>query len=233
MKSWVSTATGLPSFYSDTPVRIVSPGGRVLADGTGGVVLLSDALAAPGVPTEYQIDGKPVTLTRVESSRDGALITTMDGRGIAGLIAWNNADPIEWKSSAHVIAERLARWSLTEPLATGKLQCVLVDPTVEDEVWRILKRRAFLVVGASSRTPGIPMRVVSVRSVSRSRIGAAGELTFIVSWVEASPHDLARVGSGSAPVVTWGDWEAYRASSGDLADHSVVELAHLIAGMPS
>ena len=97
-------------------------------------------------------------------------------------------------------------------------------------MWELLRRRSPIIVGPASDKPGVPLRRVIVTSVKRTRFGPAGHLRFSVDWTEDFPRDSI---AGAAPVVTWGEWQAYRESSGDRADYSHVELASLIAGMPS
>ena len=219
--AWVASHTGLPSIYSSTPVR-VSVGDRVLADGSA-PVLLSDALAEPGVPTTYTVGSASYTLTRAVGSRSGGVLTDATGRGVAGLVAVDNDDPVDWKSTITRFSPRSWRWSLTDEPVSGQSQVTLVDPSLESEVWATLRRHSVLVVGPARPTPGVPMRCVTVDSVSRKRLGVAGMLSFDVSWTEAEGA------SGSAPVVTWSEW----ASLGQgWQAKSAVQLAHDIAGMP-
>jgi hypothetical protein len=202
MKAWVASHTGLPSIYSDAPVRVETVGGRVLADGSG-PVLLSDALAEPGVPTTYTIGGTLRTLTRATGPAWGGLLTTATGRGVPGLIMVNNEDSTEWKSTISRFSARSHRWSLEDNPLTGTALMVLTDPAQEPEMWDVVRRRSVLVIGPAAQTVGVPMRCVTVDSVGRKRVGADGTLSFEIQWTEALGV------SGAAPVVTWGEWGAY------------------------
>lgn len=199
--AWVAAHTGLPSIYSDTAVR-VSCGDRVLADGSG-PVLLSDALAAPGVPTTYTVGSETVTLTRASGAAWGGLVTDAKGRGVPCLIMSNNEDPSDWKSTVSRFSSRSRRWSLEDNPVTGAALMVLTDPTLESVVWDVVRRRSVLVIGPAAQTVGVPMRCVTVDSVGRKRIGADGTLSFEIHWTEALGV------SGAAPVVTWGEWRAW------------------------
>ena len=222
VKAWTATHSGLPSIYSDAPVRVTC-GDRVLADGSS-PVLLSDALAAPGVPTTYTIGGTLRTLTRAPGPAWGGLLTTATGRGVPGLIMANNEDSTEWKSTISRFSSRSRRWSLEENPVTGAAVMVLTDPTVESHVWEVVRSRSVLVLGPAAPTAGVPMRCVTVDSVGRKRIGADGTLSFEIQWTEASPS------SGAAPVVTWGEWQEY---DHGWKNRTVLDLARLIAGMPA
>lgn len=222
VRAWVASHTGLPSIYSDAPVR-VTVGDRVLADGSG-PVLVSDALAEPGVEAIYTVGSATYGLTRAVGSASGALLTDATGRGVPGLIAVGNGDPVSWKSTIARFSPRSWRWSAVDDPASGTSQVMLVDPSREADLWDVLKRHSVLVVGPARPAPGVPVRCVTVDSVSRTRMGVEGLLSFEVSWTEA-------VGaSGASPVVTWGEWQAY---DGGWKNRTALELAHLIAGMPS
>lgn len=222
VRAWVASHTGLPSIYSSSAVR-VSCGDRVLADGSG-PVLVSDALAEPGVETVYTVGSATYGLTRAVGSASGGLVTDASGRGVPGLVAVDNGDPVSWKSSITRFSPRSWRWSAVDDPASGTSQVTLVDPSREADMWDVLQRHSVLVVGPARPTPGVPVRCVTVDSVSRKRLGVEGLLSFEVSWTEA-------VGaSGAAPVVTWGEWRGY---DGGWRSRTSAELAHLIAGMPS
>lgn len=223
VKAWVAKHTGLPSIYSDVPVRVETVGGRVLADGTA-PVLVSDALAEPGVPTTYTIGGTLRTLTRATGPAWGGLLTTATGRGVQGLIMANNEDATEWKSTISRFSSRSRRWSLEDNPVTGAALMVLADPTLESHVWDVVRRRSVLVVGPAAPTAGVPMRCVTVNSVGRKRIGADGTLSFEIQWTEALGV------SGTAPVVTWGE---YAALGQGWQHYSALDLCRMIAGMPS
>jgi hypothetical protein len=222
---WVASHTGLPSIYSSDPVR-VSVGGRVLADGTA-PVLLSDALAEPGVATEYRVGSELITLVRAAGGLGQAFLTNARGRGIPGLIYANNGDKLAWSSSVSRFNDRVERWSLSDPLVSGVGQVVLTDPAREADVWRVLRSHAPIIIAPDQSTPGVSLRCVTVDSVSRSRIGRRGELLFDVSWTE-SRSAVSR--SGACPVVTWGE---YQALGEGWQDYSMLDLCRIVAGMPS
>lgn len=229
-KTWIATHTGLTSFSVDAGVRVTTSG-RVLWPGEKPGVF-SDALAAPGVPTTYQVGDKTVTLTRRPIPGGGMLLTGTDGRPVDGLTAWNNQDPISWKSGASIIDDRLTRWSMRTPLHDGKTHCVL-PASAEADAWRILKARGHIIIAPGDATPGVPARLVTVNSVARERLGADGTIALTVQWTEAGPRDVERLGGGAVAVVTWGDWQAWSDRTGNRQDQSEVTLARLIAGMPA
>lgn len=229
-KTWIATHTGLPSFSVDAGIRVTTSG-RTLWPGNHASVF-SDALAAPGVPTTYQVGDKTVTLTRRTIPGGGMLLTGTDGRPIDGLTAWNNQDPISWKSSASIIDDRLTRWSMHTHLHDGKTRCTL-PAIAEADAWRILKARSHIIIAPGDATPGVPARLVTITSVTRERLGADGTIALTVQWTEAGPRDVERLGGGAVAVVTWGDWQSWSDRTGNRQDQSEVTLARLIAGMPS
>jgi hypothetical protein len=227
---WVASHTGLPSIYSSDPVRVAC-GGRVLADGSG-PVLLSDALAAPGVPTVYQVGSETVTLTRRD---DGHMLTDARGRGRVSL-AWLGDDSDEWDPRIAMfdpsgVRSPVSRWSLRPSTPTGTLQArTLAGQT---QAMRDL-------VGADHRGPviavhspgecqipdcDIPLvRLVVISSAQSQRSGridvAARTWSLPYRGVDPSESRL----SGACPVVTWGEWEAL----GETVDPSLRELQVLI-----
>lgn len=228
-RAWVSRHTGLPSLYSDADQTLIASDGRILhRAGDGAPVLVSDALATPGVPVTYTLGESSHTLTR-QAAKDPRLgiLAGPDGRPVDGIYLVNNQDPTSWDSSAVRNDAGTYRWKLRSEPVKGSSQLLVLDPTKEQEVEEVLRSRAPIVVGPAVAIAGVPLRLVVVKSVSRSRL-RLGRLSFDVSW-EAWPD----LGYGAVPVLTWGDWVTYRDRTGDLADHSYLELAQLIAGMPS
>lgn len=229
-KTWIATHTGLPSFSVDAGVRVTA-GSRVLWPGTR-LGVFSDALAAPGEPTTYQVGRETVTLTRRPIPGGGMLLTGTDGRPVDGLTAWNNQDPLSWKTGASIIDDRLTRWSMRTPLRTGKTQCAL-PASAEAAAWRILRDRGHIIIAPGDATPGVPARLVTITGVNRERLGADGTIALTIQWTEAGPRDVERLGGGAVAVVTWGDWQAWSDRTGNRQDQSEAALARLIAGMPS
>lgn len=225
IKAWVATHTGLPSICSDVPVRVTC-GDRVLADGTT-PVLLSDALAEPGVPTTYTAGGQTMTLTRKADGPQYALLTHLSGRGVHGLWYRDLGDPESWDSNVVRYPGGGARWSEHTPMRTGSGRFILWDPTQINQVWDLLRLKAPLVVGAAAPVSGAsPLRVVTVDRVGRSRLTPDGATIWDVTWVE---HPKVRVLS-AAPVVTWGE---YQALGEGWQTYSMLDLCRVVAGMPS
>ena len=238
--TWVATSTGLPSIYSDTPVRVVAADGRLLADGTT-PVLLSDALAAPGVPATYTVGSSTVTLTRRD---DGHMLTDLAGRGRVQL-AWlgDDEDEYDLRVAFHETSARrspVVRYALRPAAPRGTLKVrTMADATLA--LRSLVEARGYMVAVHSPAACDIadcdvePVRVVVFSGASSARSArvdhAVREWDLPYRGVDA--RELTRLRSGCAPVVTWGEWMEYRASSGDRADYSYVELASLIAGMPS
>lgn len=220
--AWVAAHTGLPAFYSSAPVRITA-GDRIIADGTR-PVCVSDGLATPGVETVYMVGGERVALTRPAGPREGAIVADRQGRTVPGLVAVNNEDPVSWDPGISRVGH-IARWPMVRPLATGTSVILLEDPTLEARLWDILRQHAPLVIGPARQTPGVPLRLVTLDSVSRQRIGMRGELEFSLSWTECP----ASQASGAVPVVTWGEYEA---AYGTWTTGTYVDVLHDLAGMP-
>ncbi len=224
---WVATHTGLPSLHVTGPAT-VRVGDRVLCSvADGEETLVSDALATPGVALTYTAGSQTVTLTR-STSPGLDLVTDATGRAIP-MLRWQRGDAQRtWDSDVVSYPSGGSRRPEVTPLREGSGQFVLMDPALEDAAWAVLQSTAHLII-----TPGIPVLglppvvAVDVKSVTRSIVQKRdGMLNFDVSWTELP---LSRV-SGATPVVTWGEWQAY---DHGWKSRTELELAHLIAGMPS
>lgn len=225
VKTWVATHTGLPSIYSDNAVRVTA-GDRVLADGSA-PVLLSDARAEPGEPITYHVDGIQVVMTRRADGPQYALLTRLNGRGISGLWYRDLGDPESWDSDVVRYPGGGARWSEHTPMRTGSGRFILWDPTQIPAVWDLLQSKAPLVVAAAAPVPGAsPLRVITVDRVGRERLTPQGATTWDVTWTEYPRSQV----SGAAPVVTWGEWQAF---DHGWKSRTMLDLARLIAGMPA
>lgn len=240
MKAWVATHTGLPSFFVPGDERIETEGGRVLrVPGRGDPVMLSDALAAPGVPTVYRVGSSQVALRRADS---GHLLTDTAGRQTLS-VQWvgNDEDSMDPRASPIEVSGRrspIVRYSLRPASIEGTLMVrTRADATVM--LRELVGARGPIVAVHSPGACEIPdcdippVRVVTVTRAESQRLGRvdAAVREWDLAYREMPADELAS--SGSAPVVTWGEWQAYREGSGDRADYSYVELASLIAGMPS
>jgi hypothetical protein len=202
--AWVASHTGLPSIYSADPVRVTC-GDRVLADGSG-PVLLSDALAEPGVPTTYTVGDSSVTLTRAAGGRSEGILTMANGRGVQGLIYADNRDTVDLGVEPSRFNARISRWAIEDPPDTGTAVFVLTDLSREDEVVSVLRQHGQVVIGPARPTVGVPMRMVTVAKPRRTRLSSAA-IQFEVPWTEFRVTSGQM--SGAAPVVTWGEWEAF------------------------
>jgi hypothetical protein len=232
----VASHTGLPSIYSDVPVR-VSVGGRVLADGSG-PVLVSDALAEPGVATTYTVGDETIALTRRD---DGHMLTNARGRHRVEL-AWLGDDSDEWDprvSMFDVSGARspIARWSLRPSTVTGTLQARTVAG--QTQALRDLVSADHRGPVIAVHSPGecqipdcdIPLvRLVVLSSAQSQRSGrvdvAARTWSLPYRGVDPSESRL----SGACPVVTWGEWEALGEG---WQDRTMLDLCRLVAGMPA
>ena len=240
VKAWVAAHTGLPSFYASGDERIETEDGRVLrVPGRGAPEMLSDALAAPGVPTVYRVGSGQVTLRRADS---GHLLTDAAGRQMVR-VQWvgYDEDTTDPRASLIEVSGRrspVVRYSLRPASIEGTLT-VRTRADATAMLRELVGARGPIVAVHSPGACEIPdcdippVRVVTVTRAESQRLGRvdAAVREWDLACREMPADELAS--SGSAPVVTWGEWMAYRASSGDLADHSELELARLIAGMPS
>lgn len=179
-------------------------------------MLLSDALAEPGVPTVYKVGSATYTLTRRD---DGHMLTDARGRGRVSL-AWLGADEDEWDPRLSMfdpsgVRSPVSRWSLRPSTPTGTLQArTLADQT---QAMRDL-------VGADHRGPVIaihsprecqvpecdipPVRLVvlgEAQSQRSARVDVAAR-SWSLPYRAVDPRETKM--SGAAPVVTWGEWEA-------------------------
>lgn len=226
MKAWIAAHTGMPSFYTDSALRI-SCGDRVIADGTSPVVV-SDPLAEPGVPTVYTVGDETVTLTRRAGSAGTAVLTDDGGRGLDGLIYVDTGDQENYAPDVTQFNPFVTRWSMTNPAYTGSGTFTLKDLSKRGQVDALLRRHRVVIAGPASPSPGMGLRRVIVTQVQRSRYAAGTRMRFEVSWSEA------RLGAREAcgvPVVTWGEYAD--ASNGKLTGESYLQICRRIAGMPA
>ncbi|WP_276670287.1 hypothetical protein [Schaalia cardiffensis] len=238
--AWVAAHTGLPCFYSTEDVTLTTPDGRILhMQGDGAPFLVADALAAPGVVGVYSAGLNSVNIARVEHRIGVQVVTTLAGRGPKGLGAQPVTDDQAWKTDGTVFKTGAVRYRRQRSARTGNTRILLYNPEDETLLLNVLESRGPIIIGTGAKVQGVEqLRIVVISSYQSEWLSHEGLKRYTLSWEEyrssLNPLSAYRAGvSGSAPVVTWGDWEAYRASSDDLADHSTVELARLIAGMPS
>lgn len=234
--AWTATHTGLPSILLTEDLGVTTTDGRTLrVAGDGSPLFISDALAAPGVATGYVIGGKKtVEVTRAPAvDRRAGIIAGRDGRPVPGVLLVDNADPMGWKSEAVRHESGVVRWPIRASEVTGESQIVLLDPSREAELVEAIRSRGVVYIGPATPTKGVPLRAVVITDVKRSRL-RLGRIRYVIDWMLVDGRLASSAsGRGIVPLITWGDWAAYRARTGDLADHSLLELASLIAGMPS
>lgn len=234
--AWVAAHTGLPSIYSDTPVKVTC-GDRVLADGIG-PVLLSDALAAPGVPTTYTVGSQTVELTRRD---DGHMLTNAHGRGRVSL-AWLGDDEDEWDPRIAMfdpsgVRSPVSRWTLRPSTPTGTLRArTLTDQTQAMRDLVGADRRGPVIAVHSPRECQVPdcdippVRLVVLgasQSQRSARVDVAAR-SWSLPYRAVDPRETKM--PGAAPVVTWGEWHALGEG---WQDRTMLDLCRLVAGMPS
>lgn len=238
--AWAAVHTGLPCFYSTEDVTLASPDGRILhMQGDGAPFLVADALAVPGVAGAYSVGSQSVDVARTASRIGVQIVTTLDGRGPEGLGAQPVTEDQAWKTDGTVFKTGAVRYRLRPSARTGKTRVLLYNSEDETALIDVMESRSPIIVGTGAKVQGVEqLRIVIISNYQSEWLSHEGLKRYTLAWEEYRANLSARAAysarlSGSAPVVTWGEWEAYRAQSGDLADHSELELARLIAGMPS
>lgn len=243
-KFWVAKHTGLPSMRPDTPdVTITTADGRDVNRGLresatirDWVTAVSDPLAPVGVPVTYRAsDGAQATLTRTAPAGcEKGLITGLDGRPIPGLRVHDTEDPRRWTSAASIYDTGAVRWPLRQPYATGSGTMSMWDPTGRDLVEALIRSAQPLLLVDTTGEPGVdPVRMIIIDDERRERHGRPGMLTWDITWTEVPPEDWGRW-SGGCPVVTWGEWQHYGATTGPAGWQawSADVVRQRIAGMP-
>ena len=238
--AWIATHTGLPSFRLATTAGTVralsaSDGSRswsILVTGTGADVLLSDPMAQPGVPVTYSWGSSSWVLTRPVASSQWwrAMISRLDGRTVPSLAWEGGSDKRSWSSPVKRFSSGVIRWALDDPAVTGEGELVLLDPSQGDLVWSIVRAHEPLVIMPGAPTESLPVRVLTVDSVSSERISGDGIVRFTVAWTEVPWSAAALRSFSGAPVVTWGEWKSL---DGGWESRTYSELCSLVAGMPS
>ncbi|RTE47888.1 hypothetical protein [Actinobaculum sp. 352] len=225
--SWVAKHSGLPSFYGHD-CTITTRDGRTLHEGGTGHVYLSDMLATPGIPTDYVVDGHPVSLTRDGQGARFGLITNEHGRTIPGLWLRDTGDGQDWASSVSLVNGRYATWPAWKVGRTGTASLISWDPDMITDLWDLLRAPGVKVFTPGGAVPGMAApRAIVINSVESSRVSPTGAVQWTVKWTELP---TVAVGHGRAPVITWGEYEkAY----GTWTTGSLVDVLHDLAGMPA
>lgn len=212
MKAWVSKLTGLPSFEVRAP-GVLKCGDRIVARLLGdGVVLLSDAFAECGVVGKYSYSGAESGVARLSrvslAGRDGAVVTGLDGRGVAVDLYEDTGDKRSWDSGADEYANGVVRFKLGK--RGGESRFWLDDSSRIERLRCVLEGSGLVLIVLGSPAAGVDgVRCVLVRNVDYLRSSTAGEQRVDVKWLEkpVSDYSHAGVGVAPAPVVTWGDCE--------------------------
>lgn len=233
--AWAATHTGLPSLHLTQDLTVTTTSGRTLrVQGEDQPLFISDALAVPGEETGYVVGGRTFTVKRAPAKdRRAGVIAGRDGRPVPGVLLVDNADPLSWKSEAVRHASGIVRWPLRSQVITGESQIVLLDPSCEAQLAEVIYSRGVTYIGPATPTKGVSLRAVVITDAKRTRM-RLGRIRYSIDWMLVDGR-LAKsaAGRGVVPLLTWGDWAAYRALTDDLADYSYTELAQKIAGMPS
>ena len=230
MIGWIASHTGLPSLYITT-LGAVYAGDRLLVNPSQLPALVSDPLAPPGIPTVYRQGEHHVTLVRPDTGFH--MVTDRDGR-TAVRIALLGDDATDQGTGASFFEPDTGHGDVPQwgrvPSARGTLSC----RTSGEDTARLLgliRARTPLVSLHSARACQVPgCDIPSVRGfiAGSARYARDGVVTqarrvWEIPW---TGHVLA---GRSAPVVTWGEYEAY---SDGWSDESYEELCRRIAGMP-
>lgn len=223
MKVWIAKHTGLPSFYSPTPARVVAPDGRVLADGTL-PVMVSDTLAIPGIESIYKVDGQEVRLTRTGGTSGTQVVTDMRGRGVPGLYA-QPAGTVDWQSDVRISKHGRAVYQARQKPRESEIRVLTYEEDQAKALWELLRASEHIIVGTGSPVAGLDRLRPVVVKAAKSDLFPDGITKFTIRYVEFSPSV-----SAGAPIVTWGEWAAY--DGGVWSARTVEALLQMIAGMP-
>lgn len=240
---WIATHTGLPSVVTDATGPVYA-GDRLLGTVTASTVgtAMSDPLAAPGVPVTYTQGGDTVTLTR--ASIGSHAMTDALGRTVTPF-KWLTDDSTDLQVSASTMVTttwQAERWPLVQPPRTFTLNA-------------LTEGEATINLGTLAIGPGLviifhdlsvceaedcdipPMQTVVVTKASNARTARfpkaqrSWSLTCVArDGLESTTAMIPATGYG-APVVTWGEAEAFDPKWQDT--YTYTELVQKIAGMPS
>ena len=230
LSGWIATHTGMPSLRVTVPGPVYA-GDRLLINPAQLPVLVSDPLAPPGVPVVYRQGENQVTLTRPDTGFH--MVTDRDGR-TAVRIALLGDDATDQGTGVSFFEpdtdhEDIPQWGRV-PSPSGTLSC----RTAGEDTARMLaliRARTPLVSLHSARACQIPdcdippARGLIAGSARYARDGVVTQARRV--W--EIPWTGTALAGRSAPVVTWGEYEA---ASDGWTDESYEELCRRIAGMP-
>ena len=241
---WVAVHTQMPSIVPDTTGPVWA-GDRLLTvvDTAHVGVPISDPLAPVGEPVTYTLGDSSVTLTR--GSRGSHMVTDPTGHQ-AAMIRWLMDDSTDMGVAVTAMTTargRVDRWPLVPEPETVTLDCLTErDDTAMMRSLAVAASRLVIV-----HDPTIcqiqdcdipPVRAVTVTKASHQRTRRVPVAQRQWSLTCEARDGLEQVGAPTwrgqrgyaAPVVTWGEWEAY---DGAWTARTYTELCQLIAGMPA
>lgn len=239
LKSWIATHTGLPSFYLSGPGVLMAGDRTIVTLKANDERLVSDAGAGAGEETTYTYGSQTVTLVR--DGFDHMLLTDATGRGLAK-VRMTGDDSRSHEPGVSVFDNQsgspIVRYSAVAPTPSGTIECLsLLADTLT--IRGLCKRRSpmWLVHNDSiCRLPGCdiegaryvqPTKLSESRTLRRDR----AERAWQIDYRELDPSTAP-----PAPVVTWGEWEAWGDESGNPAgwqNWSAIQVAQKVAGMPA
>ena len=230
MIGWIAEHTGLPSLYITT-LGAVYAGDRLLVAPDTVPALVSDPLAPLGTPVVYRQGATTVTLTGADPGYH--MVVSSDGR-TAARIALLGDDGTTQGSGLSLFEpdsdhEDIPQWGRI-PSPHGSLACRTAGIHTA-RLLSMVKSRAPLVSfhsPAACEIPGCdipPVRAFVAGESSYQRTGTVLEARRVwsIPWTGYTPAGW------SAPVVTWGEYEA---ASAGWTQESYVEICQRIAGMP-
>lgn len=237
IKAWVSTETGLPSFFldgKDLGARVYA--GDRLVNPPGTPQVFSDMFAPPGVETEYSIGSMRYGLRRVGPPH---ALTSLDGR-VTATVSWIGDDARAYDTRVVTFdlqARRtaIARYATVSAEPAGRLE-FLAYAEDSARVEQLLDTRQPLVslhshTACCLRDCDVPeARCVTVTSAASKRTGRRDRVRR--EWtLDYKPADMeeAVTTAGGGSLITWG---AVQAKYGKWRHMTYLQAAHLLTGMP-
>lgn len=241
---WVAEHTQMPSIVPDRAGPVWA-GDRLLAviDAAHVGVPISDPLAPVGEPVTYTLGSSSVTLTR--GSLGSHMVTDPTGHQ-AAMIRWLMDDSTDMGVAVTAMTTargRVDRWPLVPEPQTVTLDCLTErDSTATMRTLAVMASRLVIVHDPTvCQIDGCdipPIQPVTVTKASHQRTSRKPVAQRQWSLTCEARDGLEQVGAPSwrgqrgcaAPVVTWGEWEAY---DGVWTARTYLEVCRLVAGMPA
>lgn len=244
LRGWISTQTGLPSLYTAGFSGVIrasdSTGTRLIDQVNATASIVSDSGAPAGETIIYSAVGAGIAdVQLVRSANNSHLLTDRKGRGAVRILQLGNDeldhDP-QVRLNDNGSGFPSARYALNPQSPKGSLECFTVAQDTRalralikrrEPLW-LIHNRSFCQIKDCDITGTRLIQPTSFRESRTARTDQAErawKISYRVMNAAAMPH--------GAPVVTWGEWQAWGADNSPKGwqNWSEILVAQKVAGL--